>query len=508
MGNSAVKNIVLVLVLIVFSVLIGSQISGGIQDSFGAFALIAIVVVSFVMLWLGERSWHLLYYLPPALVYVPKFGGSSLPLGYALSFCVFIVGLLMSSMGRINMRWRFHAVADTVVFLMVLVVVWSYIQYPVSIRAFDADAEYVGGKEYVWAICAVSYYIALSYMSGNAADIVSTVKKSFYVLCASQGMIVAAAFWMTRGIHFGQRYEIFSFLACPLLYFVYCSASVGVLLRSPKHIMLGLLALLLILLNGRREVLAYTGEAIIYASILKRELLGLVTASIAVYVVVFALGAAGAWNDAPYSLQRVLTLLPGVKVSGGAVRETSGSSKTRRMIWEYAFDTRYGRIKDYVWGDGLQASTKDIDRMTVSTMRGRKTGSAQDAAFALASGTNTWHNGWLNTIKAIGFVGLAAVNLVFICGLVMLAKVSAAYRYHGAYPHLMALCLVYAQYALSFIWGTQTLVTFFQTFQQLAMIKLLYCAAREQNLLVPLFQQHHYVPLMIRETQQPGNLAA
>lgn len=500
MGNNAVKNIVLIMVLLVFSVLIGSQISDSIKASFNAFAMIAVVAVAFGMLLMGKRSWYLMYFLPPALVCLPIYR-STMPLGYALSIVVFLLGILMSLVRIIKLKWRSHIALDFLVFCMVLVCVWNYIQHPVAIQALDPDAEYVGGKEFFWGLMAVGYYIAMSFMSGTADEIVKATRRSFYALCIGQSFELLYAFKQI-GISFSARYEVFSFLACPLLYFVFCSASTWKLLRSPKYIALGFFSMLLILLNGRREVFGYAGETIGFAALLKRELFGLAACGLFVYAGFFALGEAGVLKAAPYSLQRVLTILPGIKVSNAAQIETQGSSETRRMVWAYAFDTRYGRIRDYVWGDGFQASSKEMERANIAAMRGESQKTADEMALSIASGVNVWHNGWLNTLKALGFVGLTVVNLIFICGLVMLAQVSAAYRGTRDYPYLMAMCLVFAQFALSYMWGTQTLVTFFQTFQPLALIKLLYCAAREQGRMIPLIQHRRYVPLMIRETQE------
>lgn len=498
MGNNAVKNIVLIMVLLVFSVLIGSQISDGIKASFNAFALIGVVAVAFVMLLMGKRSWCLLYYLPVALPFVPGFS-INLPISYALSLAVFAFGILMSFLRITTLRWRSHMVADFLVLCMVIVCVGNYIKYPVSIQALNPDAEYVGGKEFFWGIMAVLYYIAMSCMSGSADEIVKVARRSFYALCFVQGLFVLY-FFALFGINFDMRYESFSFFACPLLYFAYCSASIWKLLHSPKYAVLSFFSLLLIMLCGRREVFCYAGEAIGFAALLKRELFGLAFGGGLVYALFFGLGAAGVLKEAPYSLQRVLTVLPGVQVGAAAQGETEASSATRRMVWAYAFDTRYGLIKNYVWGDGFQTSTKALARENTAQMRGYEA-SAEEFAHELASTTNSWHNGWLNTIRTLGIVGLTVVNLIFICGLVMLAQVSAAYRDTPDYPFLMALCLVFAQFALSYMWGTQTLVTFFQTFQQLAMIKLLYCAAREQGRIIPLIQRRRYVPMLIRETE-------
>lgn len=506
MGNNAVKNIVLVMVLLVFSVLIGSQISGGFMDSMGAFALIGAVVCFFCMLLVGKRSWQLLYYAP-AFVCIPIFG-AALPVAQGLCLLVLFFGILMSTVGIVSFRWRGHLVLDLLVAVLLCYCIGNYIKYPVAVRFLDPEAEFVGGKEYLYGVFAFTYYIAISCMSGSAKEIITVSRRSFYVLCIFQAIVCLIAFSLGHA-SLSRRYGTFSYLACPLLYFVFCSAPIWQLLRSPKAWGMMLVAMTLILLCGRREVMGYAGEAIGFATILKRELLGFIVSGLFVYAFFFALGQMGVWESAPHSLQRVLTILPGVKVSQNAEIDTKGSSATRRMVWSYALDPRTGTIKDYVWGDGFQTSTRTLERETTSMMRGRnKHLSGKGFAKSLASGTNNFHNGWLSTVKSLGVVGLVLVNLIFICGMVMLAQVSAAYRRHPAYPCLMAQCLVYVQYALSYMWGTQTLVTYFNTFMQLGLIKLLYCAAREQGWIVPLIRQRHYVPMMIRETQQEGSGAA
>lgn len=501
MGNDAVKNIVLIMVLLVFSVLIGSQISDGFMTSLSAFALIGTVVAAFIMLLVGTQSWKLLYYVPAAIFCLPLVR-RAMPVAYTVCLFVFFYGILQSMMGKVSFRWRGHLVLDLLVAALLFYCIGNYIKYPVSIHYFDPEAEFVGGKEYVFAVLAFIYYIAISCMSGSAKEIITVSQRCFYILCAFQVVVSLCEVLYYHGA-WGIRYQAFGYLGCPLLYFVFCSAPIVQLLRSPKAWGLMLVSMALLLLHGNREFFGFAGETVGFAALLKRELLGFAFVGIVFYGFFLFMGHQGVLEKAPYSLQRVVTILPGIKVSKLAEIDTRGSSATRRLVWGYALDPRTGVIKDYIWGDGFQTSTQKINRAAVAAMRGlRDHLSNEDFAMNLASGTNNFHNGWLSTLKTLGLVGLVLVNLIFICGMVMLVQVSVAYKRHPAYPYLMAQCLVYAQYALSYMWGTQTLITYFNTFMHLGMIKLLYCAAREQGWIVPMINRRRYVPMMIREAEQ------
>lgn len=506
MGNGAVKTTIMLMVLVVLSVLIGAQISDSMKDSMGAFVLIAFIVVSFGMLWMGTRSWQLLYFLPAFLTNVPigpaSAGLHGMPFEFAAAAAVLGYGLLLWVMGYIKFRWRGHLGLDFLVVCVILLFVRTYIRYPVSIYSLDPDAEYVGGKEYIWLLTTVLYYIALSSMSGTREETLRVIKLSFYALCLGQMLYIV--YGAKNLLHFGirddQRYGFFNILGAATIFYVYCSAPIAKLLTSPRKLGMGLLALAGILLGGRREIMANVGEALIFASLLKKEILVFIVTGLLVYGGVFLLGEQHAWNNAPHAAQRVVSLFPGVNVPQSVKRGTEDSNQTRRMIWQLGMDPRTGFIKDYIWGDGFRASVAAINRGKIAAMR-RTLDRSGWAIPRFAAAAGNWHNGWLTTVHRLGIVGLVLLNIVFVCGLVMLAQVSNAYKGRAEYPFYMALCLPFAQTALSYAWGTQTLLHYFASFQALGIIKVLYCIAREEGRLRPLFHREQYIPMTIRDIQ-------
>lgn len=515
MGSGAVKTIVMLMGLVVLSVLIGGSISDGIAASKGAFLIIAFVVIAFGMLLIGKHSWKLLYFLPAFFYNAPIGSGTAgvsfVPLSMASAVVVLIYGILLRGMGYIRFQWRSLLVSDLCVIAVLLLFVWSYIQYPVSMQVLDPDAEYVGGKEYIWLICAVLYYIALSSMSGTSEELIPVLKKSFYLFCLGQliYIIFSTRMLLSRGVEEGQRYAYVNDLCCVLLFFIYCSAPIAKLILSPKKLLGALVCFAGVFMGGRREVFVSVSEALFFASLLKRELTVMAVMGIFSYGSLFLLGEQHAWDNAPQSFQRVMAVLPGISVPEQVKNSTHGSSETRRMVWSLGLDPRTGYIKDYIWGDGFQTHTVAMRRAQIATLRRTvdrsEWGFARDLALS-----GVWHNGWLSTVHRIGLVGLVLVNVLFLIGLVLLVKVSNAYRGYKEYPYLMALCLPLPQTALSYAWGTQTLVNFFMTFQALGIIKVLYCVAREQGRMYSIFTREQYVPLMIRaaeeNTQQAGSL--
>lgn len=504
MGNDAVKNIILMMVLIVLSMLVGAQISDGVTQSIGAFAVIAVVGLGFVMLFFGKRCWQLLYLLPAFLYNAPlgdngNAGLYSVPLAFISAACILAYGLMLWGLRSIRFRWRTQILLDLCVLIIVALFVLSYIKYPVSIKYFDPDAEYVGGKEYFWVVFATLYYIALSIMSGSSRDIIEFVKKGFYAYMLGQSIYVLMCL---QQVGFSSsRYTVLSLVSSAATYFVFSSAPFVILLHSPKKILSGCLAMAGVLMCGGREIFISTCMALCFAAVLKREIVVVALFGMFIYAGLFALSQADMLAHAAYAVQRPLTVIPGLSVSKEVEYQTSGSSKTRKMAWQYAFDTRTGMIKDYVWGDGFQTSMAKLNRGETAFRRGEWHPDDQAFAESLAA-SGSWHNGYLSTVHRLGFVGLAIVNFYFICGLIVMAKVSNAFRNRQEYPYMMALMLPVAQIAFSYPWGTLNLCHVFASFFAFTHIKMLYCAARDEGLLRPLFQRGNYVPLMIQSVEK------
>lgn len=506
MGGNAVKSIVLLLVLVVLSAIIGSQFSGSLKESYGAFYVIGFVIAMFGMLIMGDKCWMLTYILPVLLIGMPYM--HDIPFRFALSDGVLCCCIVMWLMGHIKLYWHSLLGMDLVILAFFAIMVVSFIRFPVAVDALGLEFEYVGGKEYVWCICAVVHYIAVSVLTPRSADIGKVMKWCTILMLLMQVPYCLDAYIHRRALISSDGVEArYAFLYIPgstLLYYAYAKLPLSRLFLSLRTFFLFMAGVVMLFLSGGREAVLRSGMAALMLTFLKKELTAAVLVGVFIYGALLTLSTGHQLEALPFGVQRVLTMLPGVEVEHSIQRSTEGTSKTRLLIWELGLDPRTGLIKDYIFGDGFQLSTSSLARLQVAQMRGSSDfmKGGREQAYFLAAG-NSWHNGWLTVLKRLGIVGLLAVNVFFLCGLFYLVKVSCAYFGRKEYPHIMAMCLPFAAIALTFVIGTQTFIHVFNTFISLSFIKMLYCTARDRGMVRPLFTRPQYVPMVIREQESP-----
>lgn len=505
MGGNAVKSIVLLLVLVVLSAIIGSQFSGSLSESYGAFYVIAFVIAMFGMLIMSDKCWMLIYILPSMLIGLPYWKDA--PLCFGVSCAIFVCGMLMWLMGHIKFCWHAAWVLDSVVLAFFILMLVSYIRFPVSMSVLGLEFDYVGGKEYVWCVCSLVHYIAISSMTPRSADVPKMIKWCMLLMMLMQIPYCIDAFIHRRAliedIGAEARYAFLYIPGATLLYYGYARLPMRKLLLSLRSLGMIFAGIVMLISCGGRELFLRGAMGAVLLPILKKELTAAVLLGFMIYAGLLTLSVSRQTENLPFGAQRVLTVLPGVKVSEEIHRSTEGTSNTRLIIWEMGLDPRTGLIKDYIWGDGFQLATATLRRTQIAAARGTsdflKGGRAQ--AYYLALG-NSWHNGWLTVLKRLGLVGLIGVNILFLCGLIYIVKVSCAYYGSKYYPYIMAMILPFASIALTFVFGTQTFMNVYGTYLPLSFIKILYCAARDKGKIQPLFLKQTYVPLAIREQEK------
>lgn len=510
MQNSVVKNVLAALFLVVLCFIIGAQAAESAKVSMGI--LVALVGAVF-LLWLGPRCWVLIYLLPPVMTMLPLPGKlSALPVAFVVCSGILCYWILMWIMGYVKFKWRSLLLMDLIVVVIAGYMVASYIRHPVSMAILGYDAEFVGGKEYVWCIVATMYYVAVSCIPSTYEQ----VQKVFgWAVRLTVGVCILSIVLSLLGIRGGvdvtelaeaatkTRFSMFAPLGIYCIYILYGLNPMMKVLTSP--VLLGgcILSFLGILFSGWREVLMSNCFVIAALAFVKRELSVMVLLGLLAYGGILFLSAEGIVKELPFGIQRCLSVAPGVEIDREIRGGTEHSSEWRKEMWRWALDPRNGYIKDYTWGDGFGQSVDYLRRETTALMRGTMRYGDQE----FFANTGTWHSGFITTLHRLGYIGVVIIAITYLYGVIMMFRVCMGLRGTKLFLPSLFFVLPYAGEPALFFISAGTITGFFNTFRFLAMIKLFYCVGREQGILTPWFQRRLYVPQVIREhgdELQPG----
>lgn len=503
MPNAIVKNVIACLVLVVLCIVIGAQAAESKTASIGI--IVALVGGSF-MIWLGPRSWTLIFLVPPVMALLPLPGKlAAIPVSFLVGLVVLVYWFIMWGMGYVKFRWRGLLVLDLLVLLLLGYMVCSYVRNPVSMAIFGFDTDYVGGKEYVYCILGCIFYLTVSCIPCSYEQVVRVMKWAVRLcLLACLAAIAIRLSGYAGGaadLHEDatqSRFGMFLKLGLYGIYMLYGQHPISKVLLSPGLLIGCLLSGVGILLSGWREQMMAAACITIFLSFIKRELWCLILVFLSIYASLLYLSKEEMVEQFPYGIQRCLSILPGVKVFKEVEANTSHSSEWRIEMWKWALDPRTRYINDYVWGDGFGIS---VDFLRIETIASMRQGAAYNLREQFAV-TGVWHNGAITAIHRLGCVGLAIITMVYIAGICLMIRACRAVRGTPLYLPALFFALPYAAEPALFYISAGTIVKFFNTFVTLSMIKFFYCMAREQGWIQPWQLQQRYVPLVIREHEQ------
>ena len=503
MPNAIVKNVLACLVLVILCIVIGAEVAESKEVSVG---IIAALVGGSFMLWLGARCWVLVFIVPPVMALLPLPGKlGTIPVSYLVGLVVLVYWFIMWGMGYVRFRWRSLLALDFAVAALFLYMVISYIRNPVSMAVFGWETDYVGGKEYVFCILAVLFYIAMSCIPCSHEQVVRVLRwcvRLCIITCfVTIGMALSGYVGAATDLHeaaTGGRFSMFLLLGMYGIYILYGQYPMSRVLLSPGIFVGCVLSCIAILLSGWREQMLASAIITIALAHIKRELWCLTLIFLAIYGALLYLSKEEMLDDWPYGIQRCISILPGVEVSDKVEANAGHSSEWRVEMWKWAVDPRTGYIRDYVWGDGFGISVDFMRRETTAMMR-QGAGYNLREQFAV---TGVWHNGGITTVHRLGFVGLGLVTLVFVTNVWVILRVCHALRGTPMYLPSLFLILPYVAQPVVFYVSAGTLIKFFNDFVYIAMAKFFYCEAREQGLLMPLFCRQHYIPLAIQAHEE------
>lgn len=508
MGNNAVKGVIIIMLLVIVSVIIGVQISGSFRESMGSFFVIAAVAISFAILLLGKQLWKMLFILPYFIAVLP-FHLPPLPWRMVISVPILACWSIMWALRQVRFRWLSLPALDISFFILILYMGVNYYRHPVVLEAFESDYEYIGGRDYIIALLAVAYYVAVSVIPITYEDLMKLLKWIFICLIVSQiirsfssilhistagGNADAADSSLVGEELMNNRFGHFMVVSTTGLCYLYARYPLSVLCRFGRPCFLAFLSLCGVLLSGFRSHLIALAMYISILATVKRELSILALCALPVYIVLVGLGNVGVWESAPFGIQRTLMALPGVRVSDYVAEDATESVDFRVRMWKNAMDPRTGLIKDYVWGDGFQFSRKQLERSNVAAMRGDQRDFQQ-----YMEEFGEWHNGFITYIHRLGFVGLVIIQIFLLVSAYYTVSLlnSCVGTKTGGY--IVPLVLMYFPIVVGSAYMVYLVRDVFNSVGCIATCKLFYGVMRQKGLIKPLFRRERYVPMSIRE---------
>lgn len=503
MPNAIVKNVLACLILVVLCVIIGAEAAESKKVSLG---IIALLVGGGFLLWLGVRSWVLVFLIPPVLSLIPLPGKlAAVPGPYLVGLLVLVYWFVMWGMGYVKFRWRGLLSLDLAILLVFVYMAISYIRNPVVMAVISIEGDSVGGREYIYCILASLFYLTVSCIPCSYEQVTRVmgwaVKLSLVACLVAVGLGLAGYVGGETSLQDSvteTRFTMFLQLGLYGIYILYGQYPMSKVLLSPLIFFGCALSCMGILLSGWREQMMAAGFIVLALSFIKRELWCMILALMSVYATLLYLSHEEIVKEFPYGIQRCISILPGIEVAPDVAAGTEHSTDWRIEMWKWALDPRTRYINDYVWGDGFGVSVDYLKRETTAMMRA---GSAYDIQDRLAR-TGEWHNGAIASVHRLGYVGLGIITLVYVMCTCLMLRVCRSLRGTPLYLPSLVFVLPYAAQPSLFYISAGTITKFFNTYVAISMIKFFYCVAREQGIIVPWHLRQRYIPLAIQAHEE------
>ena len=352
-------------------------------------------------------------------------------------------------------------------------------------------------------IGSIIFYLALSTISIEGTDLVKVMRRSVVVVFVFA--LVAVLIKMRGGMESvgGAASEVdtlrirgiwevakFAILSSYSM-FPLCSIILNPVLLGSISV-----AFAALLMGGSRQAFAEVSMELLLISVTKREILYFVVIGFVTYAGLLVLSLGGGLQMLPKSASRILTLLPGVQLRADAVKDAEGTWRWREEAWGLARDKRTGYIIDYTFGDGFGISSSLLDRIARAEMRGQI--DTPDKHVEIFAAKGMWHNGALNVIHRLGYVGLVIVVIFSLVGSYYVIVACMSMR-DSALGCVAAFYLVdFLFIAPLMMWGAHGVDVILEHISTLAILKFLYTEAKERRMVIPFVWRQRYVPQMIQ----------
>lgn len=512
MGNNVVKSILVAVLLIVLSFSVGVSAA---EDAKGAGMIIAACCALFALLWLKEKIWLVLFYIPVLICF-----GFDLPMLSSQSGTYVVAIVVMCSLalhkmrGRIRFERRSLPSMDIPFFVLLVLLAYSLYRFPVLPKSITGiigiNLDYSGGADYLWAFLALLGYLVYSVipidMKVLGRHVNYIVKVAFVV-----GIIVAVKSYVYKSapanIHEAEmsatqmRFTYFRNIGAATVLYVIGTKRVARIFTSARSLVMLMAGCVGVLLSGSRGTTAVLLIQGLFLMFIRREASYLATLLLTIYGGIFLIAGAGQLEQLPYGIQRIAYALPGIEVRSNAGESAKHSTLMRDKLEKLGFDPNSGFIKDYVWGDGIGREHAQMMRVRWS---GSKVANTKEKDFLLrnAMQKSSWHNGLLNIIHPLGYTGLATIIWLSSVTFIYVYIVLRAYINHPVYPLLVITMPIVIEWMLHLYarLGAGGLSSVFNAFFiSTIMAKVFYCEGVKHGLIVPMLKRKSYIPLAVQE---------
>jgi hypothetical protein len=414
--SRSIQSILIVVVVTVVAAWLGVAV---VTNQSETLLKVAAVAGFIICVFLGRRIWLLMVLL--VAMNVPLIRGiSTLDIGQAV-FLGFTA--IMFLMRRLPFKLRFGELEFWMI-LVALTVIQVYLRHPVGLSIFGSSA--VGGRPYfavgtAWLTGMVmsalivppaelKWALRLTIIGSLAGAVFTALRLR---LGGGGGMASAGVAASTGGVG-SSRVDIFGYLAPAIARLVGAFVSPLRACFHPLWAPLILISLALAAASGYRNVVANVGIYYLIAIAYRGGFMSVVIASL---TAVFGLGAIALFNLAvplPANVQRALSPFPGTWEQR-YVQAADDSTKWRVEMWEEALFTDFW-IQNKLLGDGLGFSSRELQMMeaTEGGQGFESLGSGLSAQQETMMLTGGYHSGPVQTIRTVGYVGLAILMLAMI----------------------------------------------------------------------------------------------
>jgi len=497
MDSSKIKALIIVVLALFFALYLGiaaatAQTEALIWVGGGLFLATCLL--------LGKNVWILIpatLGMQGGLNFIP---GSPAPWHFMTAVVgIFFLLRWLTRVQKIHLRW---SGMETAILLVTLTILQAFLRNPTGLSILGGD--FAGGKSYfVFGIAMIAYFListaesdiktwrwaVIAYIVFALGDAtiaaISGLSPAFasYMIRFYSNVSFAAANTInysgdameTRITELATFGSILGMIAC-----CFWRPVAALDLRKPWRILIALAAVGFTLFGGFRGSAVRLFTNFVMSSVLRRKYLDVLLVFFGGAFLLAALLIAVPTQNLPYSVQRILTILPGVQVDSKIASDAEASSELRFEMWKLVLTTdRY--ISNKLLGDGFQFSASEMAAREARMFGDyRMTGGMTPEEMFLATGS--YHGFHAETIRFTGVIGLIAATAALIVFAVFAHRCINYYRGEREWGTVLFICMPFLIHPLWYwlVFGAYK-SDFAEIIATAGMIKLLYSLRLTEN---------------------------